>query len=149
MLGSGVQVGSDKMLHVNWGTGSALGLHTSWYRDKATERRPPRLCLLAMPNGPGAGNSDVRPGTPSPGPVRTALRRCSHKALEQLSPWTELDLWGPPVALPHFRCRPSWGTIHRGQPKSRGPGAEPVLQREDMLTWALLALPALHHWGPE
>lgn len=26
-----------------------------------------------MPSGPGAGSSEMRPGTPSPGPVRTAL----------------------------------------------------------------------------
>lgn len=80
--------------------------------DKATEGRPPRLRLLAMPNGPGAGSSEVRPGTPSPGPVRTELGRRSQKALEQLSPRTELDLWGALVALPHFGYRPSWGTIH-------------------------------------
>lgn len=94
------------------------------------------------PAHPGAEGSEARPGSPSSGPVRAAPGKRSHKALECLSPQTELDLWGPLVPLLHFdaktqlghhsgrtgRASGTWGRAYAPAWRRRWLGTSPLSQ---------------------
>lgn len=157
MLASEVSVGSDKRLHGNW-EGQDLPWGSvcpgTWTRPQKEDHQGIRL--LAMPSvpgarrcgapaGPGAEGSEARPGSFSPGPMRVVPGKHSHKALECLSPQTELDLWGPLVALLHFNSEPQLGHHSRRTGQASGTwdrGCTPAA-----LAWALLG-PLCRGLGP-